>query len=134
MKRTVHDTTENGWIEPGEETEPVDMAPLKTIKDVITDKKGQDVVVMDISGQSSFADFFVNATAANTRMLATLREELEKRLTALGIPPRGVEGKVTSGWVLLDCGDIIVNLFLEEQRNTYQIEKIWSDGTIVDVD
>jgi ribosome-associated protein len=109
------------------------MALLKTIGEAISDKQGRDAVVIDISGQSSFADYFVNATAVNTRMLAALRDEVEKRLLVVGMTPRGIEGKDSSGWILMDYGDIIVNLFMEEQRNTYQIEKIWSDGTIVDI-
>jgi ribosome-associated protein len=66
-------------------------------------------------------------------MLSGLQDELEKRLSTVGVTPRGVEGKPSSGWVLMDFGDIIVNLFLEEQRNTYQLEKIWSDGAIVEI-
>jgi ribosome-associated protein len=110
-----------------------DPAILRMIGEAIADKKGHDIIAIDISKQSSFADYFVNATAGNSRMLATLQDEVEKRLYTVGLIPRGIEGKASSGWVLMDFGDIIVNLFLEEQRNTYQIEKIWSDGTIVDI-
>ncbi|MDR1495878.1 MAG: ribosome silencing factor [Clostridiales Family XIII bacterium] len=100
----------------------------------IDDKKGRDIVILDISGQSSFADCFVNATATNTRMLATLSEEVGDILSRKGFDIRGVEGRPESGWVLVDCGDVIVNLFLAEQREKYQIEKIWGDATRIDVD
>lgn len=112
---------------------PDDAAMLGMICKAITDKMGRDVVVIDISKQASFADYFVNATAGNARMLATLRDEVEKRLSTVGLAPKGIEGKESSGWILMDCGDIIVNLFSEAQRDVYQIEKIWSDGTIIDV-
>jgi ribosome silencing factor RsfS/YbeB/iojap len=99
-----------------------------------SDKKGRDIVVLDISGKSSFADFFVNATAANTRMLSTIRDEVEDVLAERGLGVKGAEGKPESGWVLVDCGDVIVNLFLAEQREKYQIEKIWRDAARVAID
>ena len=103
----------------------------KEIGIIIEEKHGRDIVIIDISNQSSFADFFVNATAGNVRILATLQDEIEKRMAPAGLLARGVEGRPDSGWVLLDFGDIIVNLFSEEQRNNYQIEKIWSDGAFI---
>jgi len=104
----------------------------KKIREIIDDKHGTDIVIIDISRQSSFADYFVNATAGNIRILGTLQEEIEKQLEPLGLIPRNVEGKPSSGWILVDYGDIIVNLFSGEQRNTYQLEKIWSDGSFIE--
>jgi ribosome-associated protein len=119
----------------------------------ILDKKGKDVVIIDISEQSSFADYFVNATALNVRMLDSLHTEIDKQIMSVAPPAdspspglllqsdsasapqavlRGIEGKASSGWVLMDYGDVIVNLFLEEQRESYQIEKIWADGIFID--
>jgi ribosome-associated protein len=129
----VENTVNNAIKDDSGNGAPDVMALLRTIGDAISDKQGRDVVVIDISAQSSFADYFVNATATNIRMLATLRDEVESRLASSDMLPRGIEGKEASGWVLMDYGDIIVNLFLEDQRNTYQIEKIWSDGTIIDI-
>jgi ribosome-associated protein len=108
------------------------LGQAQKIRSAIEDKHGRDVVIIDISRQSSFADYFVNATAGNVRILNALQDEIEKQLSADGLLPRNVEGKPSSGWVLMDYGDIIVNLFAEEQRNTYQIEKIWSDGTFIE--
>jgi len=100
----------------------------KLSQDLIEGKKGNDVVLLNISEMSSFADYFVNATATNIRQLATIMDEVEKGLTAAGDPPRGIEGRPESGWVLIDAGDVIVNLFLEAEREKYQIEKIWKDA------
>jgi ribosome silencing factor RsfS/YbeB/iojap len=102
------------------------------VADAIDDKKGRDITILDISGQSSFADCFVNATATNVRMLSTLRDEVDKAAEARGVTARGSEGSPQSGWILIDCGDVVVNLFLPEQREKYQIEKIWSDAARVD--
>jgi ribosome-associated protein len=102
------------------------------IAEIISDKKGTDIVIIDISALSSFADYFVNATATNVRMLDTIVSEIEGQLSADGTMPKSVEGKAASGWVLADYGDVIVNIFLEEQRNKYNIEKLWSDGVFVE--
>ncbi|MDR1042861.1 MAG: ribosome silencing factor, partial [Clostridiales Family XIII bacterium] len=103
------------------------------IAKAIDDKRGRDIVILDISGQSSFADCFVNATATNTRMLATIEDEVGDVLERYGLETKGTEGRPESGWILVDGGDVIVNLFLEEQRAKYQIEKIWNDAKRVDV-
>jgi len=101
---------------------------------IISAKKGENVTVIDISRQSSFADFFVNATATNERQLGALIDEVEDRFAKEGVMPRAVEGQPSSGWMLMDYGDVIVNVFLPLQREMYQIEKIWSDGELVEVE
>ena len=107
---------------------------VKSIGKAIYDKKGKDVTIIDISKLSSFADYFVNATATNTRMLDAIQEEVEKVFEKEGITPKSIEGKPASGWVLADYGDAIVNLFLEEQREKYQLDKIWSDGEFIEIE
>jgi ribosome silencing factor RsfS/YbeB/iojap len=104
------------------------LALAREIAEAIDAKKGRDIAILDISAQSSFADCFVNATATNIRMLASLRDEVDDVLTKRGLELRGAEGRPESGWILADCGDVIVNLFLEEQREKYQLEKIWGDA------
>jgi ribosome-associated protein len=93
---------------------------------------GTDIVIIDISALSSFADFFVNATATNVRMLDTIVREIDNQLAAEGVEPKSIEGKAASGWVLADYGDVIVNIFSEEQRSKYNIEKLWSDGNFLE--
>jgi ribosome-associated protein len=104
----------------------------RRVRGIIEDKKGLDVVLLDISKQSSFADFFVNATATNIRQLKTIEDDLGNELAKEGRPPRSTEGRPETGWILVDCGDVIVNLFLQAERDTYQIEKIWNDANIVE--
>ena len=101
---------------------------------ILSSKKAENTIVLGIAEQSSFADFFVNATALNERQLAALVSEVEDQLSKDGVIPKNIEGKPSSGWMLMDYGDIIVNLFLPQQREMYQIEKIWSDGEFVTID
>ena len=97
------------------------------IANQLDEKKASDITILDISGKSGFADFFVIATAHSLRQLSGLCTELDDRLSSEGVPVKHIEGRGDSGWILMDYGDIIVNLFSEEQREHYQIEKIWND-------
>jgi len=104
------------------------------VGEVLSAKKAEDVIALGIAEQSSFADFFVNATAMNERQLAALANEVEDQLAKEGIIPKNIEGKPPSGWMLMDYGDIVVNLFLREQREMYQLEKIWGDGEFIAIE
>ena len=97
------------------------------IAETIDAKKGRDILILDISEKSGFADYFVIATANNLRLLEALSDEVEDRMADEGRIVSHIEGKGESGWILMDFGDIIVNLFTPEQREHYAIERIWKD-------
>ncbi len=103
----------------------------KFAAEILLNKKALDVNMIDIAEKSSFADFFVNATASNQRQLETLSGELYDKFGEKEIMPKNVEGKKASGWVLMDYGDIIVNIFTPSMRNMYSIEKVWGDCNII---
>ena len=102
--------------------------------EALSAKKAEDVLVLGIAEQSSFADFFVNATAMNERQLSALSDEVEGMLAKHGVLPKHIEGQPPSGWILMDYGDIVVNLFLPQQREMYQLEKIWGDGEFITIE
>ncbi len=97
----------------------------------IDEKKGKDIVILDVSEISSFADYFVISHGTSDRQLKALSEEVEKGMSEANIKLYHKEGTEKSGWILLDYGDIIVHLFLEEQRQHYNIEKLWNDGVYI---
>jgi ribosome-associated protein len=101
---------------------------------VLAKKKALDVVIIDISEKSSFADYFVIASGGSERQVGTLADEIEDQFAKEGILTRSVEGKKTSGWILMDFGDVIVNIFTVEQRDRYNIEKVWSDCSFIEFD
>jgi ribosome-associated protein len=101
---------------------------------ILSAKKAENVIVLGIAEQSSFADFFVNANAMNERQLSALVNETEDQLAKEGVIPKNIEGKPSSGWILMDYGDIVVNLFLPQQREMYQLEKIWGDGEFINIE
>ena len=99
----------------------------QTIADQLSSKKARDVVMIDIAEKSSFADYFVLATAGSERQLGTLAEEVEDKVAEIGIEPKSKDGRPETGWILVDGGDVIVNLFTEETRDKYTLERIWND-------
>jgi len=102
--------------------------------EILSAKKAEQVIVLGIAEQSSFADFFVNATALNERQLMALSDEVEDQLSKDGVIPKNIEGQSSSGWILMDYGDIVVNIFLPQQREMYQLEKIWGDGEFIAIE
>ena len=106
---------------------------LKTAQ-MLLNKKASDVVVIDIATKSSFTDYLVIATGGSERQIGTLTQEVVDQLAKDGIFAKNIEGKKSSGWILLDYGDILVNLFTLEQRSRYNIEKIWGDGIFLDIE
>lgn len=95
---------------------------------VADDKKAQDVVILDVGSVLAITDLFVVATGTSDRHVRTIAEEIQDQFKHLySRSPLRVEGKDDARWVLLDYGDFIVHVFLEEARNYYDLERLWSD-------
>ncbi len=95
--------------------------------ETLSTKKAKDIVVIDIAEKSGFADYFIVATGNTDRQINSLVDDVEDAMAKEDLLVKSVEGKNTSGWILLDFGDVIVNLFTPEMRDRYNIEKIWAD-------
>lgn len=98
---------------------------------VLDDKQGRDIVIMDIAEKSSFADYFVISTGGSERLINALAEHVEEKAAARGRFVRSIEGRNGTGWILMDYGDVVINIFSEENRQKYNLEKIWSDCEIL---
>ena len=93
------------------------------------DKKGEDIVVLDVGDIIGILDLFVITSAPNTRLVRTIVDEIEKQLfERSGVKPRAVEGLQDLSWVLLDYGDLVVHVFLSETREFYGLERLWADA------
>lgn len=91
-------------------------------------KQAHDVVVLDVSGVLAICDLFVITSAANTRQVKAVVEEIEKRAKqTLGAAPLHTEGFDELQWVLMDYGDVVVHVFLDDVRRVYDLERLWSD-------
>ena len=100
---------------------------------VLDGKKARDVVMIDIGEKSSFADYFVIASGTSERQIGALADEVGDKLLPLGVNARSTEGKPASGWILMDYGDVIINILTVEMRERYNIEKVWGDCELTHV-
>lgn len=97
------------------------------IVDTVEDKKAEDIVLLDLRPDVIMADFFVICCGNSDRQLKALVDNVREAVKEkYGILPHSTEGTAESGWVLMDYSDIIVHLFLEERRQYYDLESLWS--------
>jgi ribosome-associated protein len=109
-------------------------AAVRVAAHAALDKKAIDVVVLDLQGLSTIADFFLVCSARSTTQAETIAEAVRGALRAEGVRPRHNEGSAESGWLLLDYGDVVVHVFLEETRGFYALERLWGDAPLVSVE
>jgi ribosome-associated protein len=100
--------------------------------ETILDKKGHDILLLDLREQAIFADYFLMCNAENERQLRALAAGIaEDAKKEAGVYARGSEGEPEGGWVLVDFGDVIVHIFSPEQRDYYRLEELWHDAYTV---
>ncbi|HVE76431.1 MAG TPA: ribosome silencing factor [Actinomycetota bacterium] len=97
-------------------------------------KKAEDIIVLDVGELLGITDFFVICSARNERQVATVVDEVLKRLREAGIKPYRVEGDKEQRWVLIDFLDIVVHVFHIEEREFYELERLWQDAPRVPFD
>jgi ribosome-associated protein len=102
-----------------------------SIAETLTDTPAADTIVLDISGRSSFADFFVICSGENERQLRAIASSVRENLAAGDRYPRRQEGEPASGWIVLDYGDVVVHVFDADQREFYRLEELWADSITV---
>ena len=100
----------------------------------IDDKKGQDIKVIDIHNVSVIADYFVIASGTNSNQVQAIVDNVEEQLGRAGFEAKQIEGNRNSSCILMDYGDVIVHVFDEENRLFYDLERIWRDGKVLEMD
>ncbi len=96
----------------------------------ILDAKGaDDIQVLEVNHLTSITDYFVFANGRNVQAVHTLADDLEDKLAEQGILPRRKEGMAATRWIVLDYSHVIVHIFHPEERQYYNIERLWTDGT-----
>lgn len=91
-------------------------------------KKATDIVILDVGKLIGITDYFVICSGRTERQVATIQEEVERRLRRLGIKPYRREGEREQRWVLLDYLDVVVHIFHHEEREYYELERLWQDA------
>lgn len=99
------------------------------IADIIADTPARDTVVLDIRNLSTISDFFVICSGENERQLRAIAKDVREGLAEIGVRPnRADEGSTSSGWLLLDFGDVILHVLDVDQREFYRLEELWAEA------
>jgi ribosome-associated protein len=110
--------------------EAIDLA--RHLVDAIEEKKGEDILLMDIHAQCSFADYFVLCSGSSERQLKAILDAIQETAKKeFGVSLHHVEGKPETGWVLMDLGDVIIHVFSPSQRRFYSLESLWKESPIL---
>jgi ribosome-associated protein len=96
--------------------------------------KGLDVVILEVTKFCSFADFFILCSGTSHRHVTALAQHLEEALAQAGVKPLGVEGREEGQWVLMDYNALVIHIFLQPQREFYNLEDLWSDVPKTQID
>jgi len=127
LHRGAGSVSGDGHIE--RELSPRALADL--VVDAASDKKAEDIVVMNVSEVTTIADLFVILSGRGERQVQAIAEGIVERSTQAGRRPFGVEGLDAGRWVLIDLGDVIVHAFVPEERELYRLERLWGDAPVV---
>ena len=109
----------------------LDRTVLKQVVDLIGEKKGHDIALLDLREISLVADYFLIVTGNTTTQVKAMAEHVEEKLPELGIPVLRIEGIPQAQWVLIDCGDLVFHLMTPDNREFYQIERLWGDAKVI---
>jgi ribosome-associated protein len=102
-----------------------------TIVDVLEERKGEDIVLLDIRELAPFADYFVICSGTSDRMLDALVEAVVQKVKEKYSQRARIEGYPREGWLLADFGDVVLHLFSPERRDYYRLEELWSKGKVL---
>ena len=98
----------------------------KLIVDTLTEKKGEDIEVMDVRERTPLADYYIIVSASNPRLMSALKEAVLEAYDKNSLSINHVEGKEESGWILIDAHDVIINIFSYEERQRINLETLLS--------
>lgn len=102
--------------------------------EALSDKKAEDIKIINIEGVSVLADYFIIATGTNRNQVQAMADNVEEELYKAGFEVKQTEGYRSANWVLMDYGDIIVHVFDSENRLFYDLERIWRDGKTISIE
>lgn len=111
-----------------------DIEMLKVGVRALDSKKAHDIKIIKVKDLTILANYFVIATGTSSTQVKALADEVDYQLGLLGEQPKQIEGKQSSSWVVLDYIDVIFHVFSKDTREFYDLERLWQDGEIIDVE
>lgn len=105
---------------------------MRTVVEAIEEKKGQRIVALHLTDISLVADYFVICHGNSDTQVGAIAAEIRKKAHEMGVAIRGVEGLDTGRWVLIDLGDVVIHIFHRDEREYYNLERLWSDAKLVE--
>ncbi len=98
------------------------------------EKKADDIVLIDLTGQTDVCDYFLILSASNPRLLDAIVDEVEEKVRInCDERPLSIEGRDERSWILMDYGSVVIHAFLPETRDFYRLERLWGDAPLVDL-
>lgn len=104
--------------------EPSEVAQL--IVEVASDNLASDIVMLDLRGLASFTDYFIVMSADSSRLIQALEVDIARTMKESKLNIHRREGSAATGWVLMDCSDVIVHIFAPEEREFFGLERLWA--------
>lgn len=101
---------------------------LQKCVELAAEKKARDLVSLKLIDLTVISDYFLIATAINIRQAQAICDSIELTMKAEGFPPLRIEGYRDGHWILIDFGAVVVHVFLEEEREYYDMERLWGDA------
>ena len=105
-----------------------------TAVQAMDDKKGEEIRIIDISEVSVIADYFLIASGRNRNQIQAMADSVEESMGKCGYIPKNIEGYRAAAWILMDYRDVVIHIFSEEDREFYDLERIWRDGKEISMD
>jgi ribosome-associated protein len=106
---------------------------LKKAAEILDSKKAEDIKAIEIRGISVISDYFLLASGTSTTQVKALADELDFKLSELGVTPLRTEGAQSASWIILDYGDVIIHIFHKETREFFNLERLWADGKTIGI-
>lgn len=100
----------------------------------LDNKKGRRITVLEVGELTSISDYFVIASGGSAAQVKAMADEVTEKLHGEGYEPVHIEGYNIATWILIDYSDVVVHIFLEETREFYDIERLWTDAKNIDID
>jgi len=114
---------------------PIDaLTKTHLIVEAALERKAERPVALDVRDVSSFADAFVILTGRSDRQVRAIADHIARMLTEAGERPLGIEGTEEGRWVLMDCNDVVVHVFDPDTREDYDLERLWSDASPIELE